>query len=323
MFGHRTRAPPDRAPARGWAAASALFVSCRCCDSGPAGALLGRPRVRAGGVGAHATACCGWSRSGPRSSTSCEPDGRSGGRWRDILRAALILAVSAFSILFLVHAPEVSRVFLVMLFASQIAFSIAQRRLLRAMLVAARNRRSGTRPCSCSARGTPRPSCARASSGTQPSGTGSSAPGIAVRSTARSSSGRSMPSRTSCTIRRGRGGRGPRNGRAHLSRSRGRALPRGGQAAARGTPARARAAAGRDPRIADGKEILTVSNGPDRLLGLAVKRALDMSRRRRAAPALARVLASRSRFARSGLRCSSPGARGRHGRRFAISSSAP
>ena len=38
----------------------------------------------------------------------------------DILRAALILAVSVFSVLFLVHAPEVSRLFLVILFSVQV-----------------------------------------------------------------------------------------------------------------------------------------------------------------------------------------------------------
>ena len=49
----------------------------------------------------------------------------------DILRAAIVAAVSVFSILFLVHAPEVSRLFLVLLFTVQVGFSILQRRAIR------------------------------------------------------------------------------------------------------------------------------------------------------------------------------------------------
>ena len=67
------------------------------------------------------------------------------GEVTDILRAALVLAVSVFSILFLVHAPQVSRTFLVILFTTQVVFSIAQRRLLRSSLVVARNLDIGTR----------------------------------------------------------------------------------------------------------------------------------------------------------------------------------
>jgi exopolysaccharide biosynthesis polyprenyl glycosylphosphotransferase len=63
----------------------------------------------------------------------------------DILRAALLVAVSVFSLLFLVHAPEVSRLFLVILFAGQVVFSTAQRRLVRSALVVSRNRDIGTR----------------------------------------------------------------------------------------------------------------------------------------------------------------------------------
>jgi exopolysaccharide biosynthesis polyprenyl glycosylphosphotransferase len=63
----------------------------------------------------------------------------------DILRATLLAAVSVFSLLFLVHAPEVSRLFLVVLFASQLAFSVAQRSALRWGLVLAKNRGLGTR----------------------------------------------------------------------------------------------------------------------------------------------------------------------------------
>ncbi len=56
------------------------------------------------------------------------------GEVADILRAAFLLAVSVFSLLFLVHAPEVSRLLLVILFASQVVFSIVQRRALRLAL---------------------------------------------------------------------------------------------------------------------------------------------------------------------------------------------
>ncbi len=67
------------------------------------------------------------------------------GEVMDILRAALVLAVSVFSILFLVHAPEVSRLFLVMLFSAQVAFSILQRRAIRLSLVLGRKSGAGTR----------------------------------------------------------------------------------------------------------------------------------------------------------------------------------
>jgi exopolysaccharide biosynthesis polyprenyl glycosylphosphotransferase len=63
----------------------------------------------------------------------------------DIMRAAFVLAVSVFSLLFLVHAPQVSRLFLVVLFASQAVFSIVQRRALRIALVAISRRGIGTR----------------------------------------------------------------------------------------------------------------------------------------------------------------------------------
>ncbi len=48
-----------------------------------------------------------------------------------IVRAALLAAVAVFSILFLVHAPEVSRLFLLVLFASQVLLSLTERGLLR------------------------------------------------------------------------------------------------------------------------------------------------------------------------------------------------
>lgn len=67
------------------------------------------------------------------------------GEVSDILRAALVLAVAVFSILFLVHAPEVSRLFLVILFSAQGVFSILQRRAIRLGLVLSRKRGLGTR----------------------------------------------------------------------------------------------------------------------------------------------------------------------------------
>jgi exopolysaccharide biosynthesis polyprenyl glycosylphosphotransferase len=67
------------------------------------------------------------------------------GEVTDIVSAVLVLAVSVFSLLFLVHAPEVSRLFLLVLFASQVVFSVLQRRFLRALLVLARARYVGTR----------------------------------------------------------------------------------------------------------------------------------------------------------------------------------
>ncbi len=63
----------------------------------------------------------------------------------DILRTVLLAGVSVLSLLFLVHAPEVSRLFLVVLFASQLAFSSVQRAVLRWGMVMARNRHLGTR----------------------------------------------------------------------------------------------------------------------------------------------------------------------------------
>jgi len=67
------------------------------------------------------------------------------GEVADILRAAFLLAVSVFSLLFLVHAPEVSRLLLVILFASQAVFSIVQRRALRLALLLVSERGIGAR----------------------------------------------------------------------------------------------------------------------------------------------------------------------------------
>ena len=67
------------------------------------------------------------------------------GEVMDILRAALVLAVSVFSILFLVHAPEVSRLFLLILFSVQVIFSVIERRAIRLGLVLGRKSGAGTR----------------------------------------------------------------------------------------------------------------------------------------------------------------------------------
>jgi exopolysaccharide biosynthesis polyprenyl glycosylphosphotransferase len=63
----------------------------------------------------------------------------------DILRAVLTVAVVVFALLFLVHAPEVSRLFLLALFVAQLAVSVAQRLGYRALLVTARRREIATR----------------------------------------------------------------------------------------------------------------------------------------------------------------------------------
>ncbi len=67
------------------------------------------------------------------------------GELLDIVRAALLVGVTVFSLLFLVHAPDVSRLFLAALFASQVVFSIIERRFLRAALVLARRLGIGSR----------------------------------------------------------------------------------------------------------------------------------------------------------------------------------
>jgi exopolysaccharide biosynthesis polyprenyl glycosylphosphotransferase len=50
----------------------------------------------------------------------------------DILRAALLLSVAAFTILFLFKLPNVSRTFIILLFGAQIALSLASRLAVRA-----------------------------------------------------------------------------------------------------------------------------------------------------------------------------------------------
>lgn len=62
-----------------------------------------------------------------------------------IVRATVLVAVSMFSLLFLVHAPQVSRQFLIMLFSAQLVFSVVQRRVLRSLLVRGRKRGIGER----------------------------------------------------------------------------------------------------------------------------------------------------------------------------------
>ena len=67
------------------------------------------------------------------------------GEVTDILRAGFVVAVGVFSVLFLVHAPNVSRLFLIYLFASQVGLSIVQRRALRLLVAIARHRGLGVR----------------------------------------------------------------------------------------------------------------------------------------------------------------------------------
>jgi exopolysaccharide biosynthesis polyprenyl glycosylphosphotransferase len=63
----------------------------------------------------------------------------------DIVRAVAMVAVSVFSLLFLVHLPEVSRQFLLILFVVQAGASIVERTVLRWALVALRRRGIGSR----------------------------------------------------------------------------------------------------------------------------------------------------------------------------------
>ena len=67
------------------------------------------------------------------------------GEVTDIVRAGFVVAVGVFSVLFLVHAPDVSRLFLIELFAAQVVLSIVQRRALRLLLAFARHRGLGVR----------------------------------------------------------------------------------------------------------------------------------------------------------------------------------
>ena len=60
-----------------------------------------------------------------------------------ILRATALVGVTVFALLFLVHVPQVSRQFLVMLFVAQLAFSVVQRRFLRLVLVLGRRQGIG------------------------------------------------------------------------------------------------------------------------------------------------------------------------------------
>jgi exopolysaccharide biosynthesis polyprenyl glycosylphosphotransferase len=58
----------------------------------------------------------------------------------DILRAALLVAVATFSLLFLFKLPDVSRLFLVYLFAGQVVLTLVSRLGLRALLARFRDR---------------------------------------------------------------------------------------------------------------------------------------------------------------------------------------
>jgi exopolysaccharide biosynthesis polyprenyl glycosylphosphotransferase len=63
----------------------------------------------------------------------------------DILRAALLLAVAAFTLLFLFKLPNVSRLFLVMLFAAQVALGLGSRFAVRRIFEGLRARGYNTR----------------------------------------------------------------------------------------------------------------------------------------------------------------------------------
>jgi exopolysaccharide biosynthesis polyprenyl glycosylphosphotransferase len=244
------------------------------------------------------------------------------GEVTDILRAALILAVSVFSILFLVQAPDVSRLLLIALFACQVAFSVAQRRLLRALLVVARNRNIGTRAVLVLGTGTqatrlaqrlqqhpalgyriighlgtPSPSC--------PSVLG---PVYAIEDVIHS-----MPvdEIVAALDADDLAYLDPVIGLCHDEGKRLRVVLQPGLASLQG---------GRLESLA-GIEILTVSNGPDRLLGFAVKRSLDVVLSAVALIVLAPVLLLVAIAVRvdSGAPILFRQERvGRHGRRFAM-----
>ena len=63
----------------------------------------------------------------------------------DVARAVLVLAITVFSVLFVGHIPEVSRQFLLMLFAAQGVVAIVERGLLWRLLVLLRDRGVGVR----------------------------------------------------------------------------------------------------------------------------------------------------------------------------------
>ncbi len=63
----------------------------------------------------------------------------------DVIRAAMLVAVSLFSLLFLFHLPDVSRLFLLGLLGSQLVFSIVQRRGLRLFMALLQRRGLGMR----------------------------------------------------------------------------------------------------------------------------------------------------------------------------------
>ena len=214
------------------------------------------------------------------------------GEVADILRAAFLLAVSVFSLLFLVHAPEVSRLLLVILFASQVVFSIAQRRTLRLVLLLVSERGIGARNLLVLGTGPEARAAARLME-RQPA-LGYRVIGHLGRSSAR------------CEVL------GPLEAIetiihegvvdevvaafgdnevsylepvASLCQQEGKRLRvvlRPGLGAVNG---------GRVETVG-GREILTISNGPDRLLGLLVKRVLDVAVSAVALLALAPFLAS-------------------------------
>jgi exopolysaccharide biosynthesis polyprenyl glycosylphosphotransferase len=65
--------------------------------------------------------------------------------WTDLLRAVLLIAFLTFAVLFAVKLPDVSRLFLLGLFAAQAVVAITSRGLLRLLLARARERGRNTR----------------------------------------------------------------------------------------------------------------------------------------------------------------------------------
>ena len=107
--------------------------------------MPGRPPGRRGPRGRWCTAPSGWEPIWLHQLDQLRSRWTLRGEVLDILRAVLTVAVVVFSLLFLVHAPEVSRLFLFVLFAAQLVVSVLQRLGYRGLLIAARRREVGTR----------------------------------------------------------------------------------------------------------------------------------------------------------------------------------
>lgn len=65
--------------------------------------------------------------------------------WVDLLRAVLLIALLSFAFLFIVKLPDVSRLFLLLLFAAQAIVAITSRGMLRLLFLRARDRGHNTR----------------------------------------------------------------------------------------------------------------------------------------------------------------------------------